>query len=510
MIRHYSVWLVSLTLLLFVVPLRAQSTTIMIGDRVESALDAGDTQRWQITLLETTIVSISVEAMDDALDPMVTLLDPNGVAIISNDDYNYPLSNDALLQVFQIPRTGTYTIEISAFGDTQGSYQLTVSPGYDMLIFADDFSANDGWRQIEQDNADASIADGFLVGEVEGVGNTTNILLEDTPQSDQLYYESKFTNIESRNGWRIGLVFHYVSESSYYRLIINDEGFWQIERVNDEDVSIIQSWRTHPAIVPGAPNFVLGILISGESFDVLYNHQVVGTVYSSGFHYQGQVGLTGLTANMANSMVRFTVDNVQITTPQLVDNHLVLPQNVYATTYNNLIRALERYQIIPINGAIKLTAGQNTIENVQPGISRFSIGGDTRFTEFVLGATISWTVIGDGVAGCGFTFADTSPQNYTLAYVDNSGGYGVSIREGDSFGTGIYGESIDTSATSFSVVIIVVDGKLDYYINNRHVGSMDYDPIAGTISEAIVNFDAIDTDCTFDNIWLWSLDAETD
>ena len=75
-------------------------------------------------------VTITVRATDNQLDPKVTLLDPSGAEVASNDDHDAPddtLSTlDSQIADFVIPSEGTYTIQITGFAGIGGTFELTI------------------------------------------------------------------------------------------------------------------------------------------------------------------------------------------------------------------------------------------------------------------------------------------------------------------------------------------------------------------------------------------------
>lgn len=485
----------------------AQSTSLEIGTITVSSIDNGDVQSYQITLLETSIVSIHVDAQNDTLDPIVRLLDSAGNLVIENDDYNYPESSDALIQAFQIPRTGTYTIEVSAFGDTSGTYQLSILPGYDQLVAEDNIDSGSNWQPITNDSVTLASVDNGLHGEVEGISKSGTLIANGFPEAKDFYFEVTVGNINATTNWQVGIIFRYINPELYYRLVMNDQGFWQLELIRDEEVEVIQSWSTHPAIVPGETDFTLGVLTSGESIDIVYNRQFIATVFSNSVLQEGNVGLAIVTANALGSRVSVDLEHALMTSPAQFDNPFVFPEILAANNVNSLAHTLERQQIIPIGGEVKFTAPQIEIRNINPGVSRFDVATGVTFATFVMGGTIHWQKPGDGIGGCGITFNDMNDQQYTLAYINTDGEYGVSRRDGDSFDIGIFGDGLPIDSDTHSFTLIVLSDQIHYFINNRHIGKMPYSPTSGEIKTAVVNFDGVDTMCTFNDLWLWSLDT---
>ena len=82
---------------------------------------------------EGDIVTITVKATDNQLDPKVSLLDSSGTEIASNDDHESNDSSlgpyDSQIPDFTLPKTDTYTVSISGFAGIGGTFDLTVLPG---------------------------------------------------------------------------------------------------------------------------------------------------------------------------------------------------------------------------------------------------------------------------------------------------------------------------------------------------------------------------------------------
>jgi len=492
---------------IIVTPVYAQSNTVEIGSIIESTISGDGVQTYQLTALETSIISIRAEALDASFDPIIQISDSSGNVIISNDDYDYPNSRDAIIQALVIPRTGTYNIQVSGFGDTSGDYRLSILPGYDTLIVNDVATSQDNWQSSNNNLMSTTPIDDRLRVEIEGISSTNNLIATDLPTGIDYYYAVTFADISASTNWQVGIVFRYINPTLFYRLILNDQGFWQLEWVNGEDITIVQSWSTHPGIVAGATEFTIGVLISGTKFDIVYNDQLIATVYDANINQPGNVGVTAITANAVGSRVAFSIKKITMTTPTLVNNQLSFPELLVASNYTSLAHTLERQKVIPVGGGIKLTAPQSVIRNVDPGVSRFSVASGIEFSEFVMGGTLSWDIIGEGIGGCGITFNTIDDTNYTLAYINIAGEYGISKREGDSFTEGIYASDLVTAnRPSHNFILIVYNNIIHYYINNQHVGTMSYTPVLGEVRTAVVNFDGVDTTCTIDNLWLWSLD----
>jgi hypothetical protein len=134
------------------------------------------------------------------------------------------------------------------------------------------------------------------------------------------------------------------------------------------------------------------------------------------------------------------------------------------------------------------------------------LGRGTTYLDFALGTTVTWTAQAQGVTGCGLILRATDAENYTLAYVDQGGGSGVSIREGDSFQPGIFSENGAAGSNTHHLLIIARGDILYYYLDGRYQGALDSPAANGAVGNAVVNFEPISTSCQFTNTWLWQWD----
>lgn len=499
-----------LCLLLGLLPglwLSAQDAPLAPGDIVEAALAAGETHRYQLRVLELTLISLRMEALAPSLDPVIEVYNSSGELVIKNDDYAYPDQLDAVIQAFITPRTDVYTIEVSGFGDTAGDYRLLAMPGYDSLAGRDSTMAAADWEVVFSDAPFTRLADDRLSLRIEGLSKSVSLLGRHFPIERDLYFEATFDDVIAAANWQAGILFRYVSAESHYRLLVSKRGYWRLERAQGESAVVVRNWSTHPAIAPGETSFRLGVLASGQLFDVVYNGQVVGTVIDDQIKAAaGGVGITARTADALGSRVSFAVTETTMTAPTRIDGKPLFPQHIPAGNYTATANLLARQQVIPAEGAAKLTVPQSRVRNTPPGITRFPVASGASFAEFVIGADLRYEMRAAAKGGCGLIFHYADGENYTLAYVDADGEYGVSRRQGDAFQPGLFGGGLSPAPNEHKLLLLVYGGRLDYYIDGWHVGAMTYPPQSGELGTAVVNFEAVDTNCVFEDLWLWSLD----
>ncbi|MCC6801477.1 MAG: hypothetical protein IT319_01235, partial [Anaerolineae bacterium] len=100
-----------------------------VNDRVPD----NDVFNYTIQANEGEVLTITVRARDNQLDPKVALLDSSESEIASNDDHtlNDPTLGpyDSQIVDVEIPKTDTYTIQISGFAGIGGDFELSIDRG---------------------------------------------------------------------------------------------------------------------------------------------------------------------------------------------------------------------------------------------------------------------------------------------------------------------------------------------------------------------------------------------
>ncbi len=485
---------------------QAQYRLLQVGDFVDGELANGETQRFAINLLELTLLSFRVEAQSDALDPLLEIFDLNGTLVAANDDYSYPDSRDSIIQAFVAPVTGAYTIAVSAVGESNGSYRLHILPGYDVLALRD--------LEVEQTNWEVAHSDA-LVGlseashfalDIQGVGRSAILIGLHLPVERDIYFEAAFQSVQSSNEWQVGLAFRYLAPDRYHRVLLNKNGFWQVERVEAEDVMVLRKWTTHPAIAAGSRSFRLGVLVSGRHFDIVYNGQVVGSAASDAPAEPGGVGIAMRTDRVNGGAVSLSVAQTVVTLPTRVDGMVLLPQRLLARGYYAMTIDLARQQLAPVGGEIRLYLPESFVHRRNPGVSRLPVASNFVFEQFAIGGWLTSSGRENSNGGCGIYFHFNNEENYTLAYVTRSGDAGVSRRSAAGFDPGIYSQGPPPDGEAQYLLAIVTDEVIRLYADQEYIGSMDHQPRTGGIGIAAVNFEEVDTGCSFKDLWLLSFD----
>lgn len=502
MIKYWVV--VLLAVLLVGRQAQAQETeTLQLAVPVNGSLSAGGEQTWAFNARDGQMLSFVVTPTTDALDPVLTIRSSDGVTLISNDDYDYPTSRAALLEGISLPRTGTYTATVSAYGQTAGDYTLTMLPGYAQIAASENFNAASAWARGDSSPLEVLTVDGRLTLALAGIG-VQGLALDAQQSSMQDYYaQVNVSEVSGDNGWQVGISVRQQNADEYYAAFVNSDGLWRFVTRAAQSEGVLRDWSSHPAIVAGETAFSLGVLANGASFEFYYNGQYIGQVTDARSSGAGRTGLLVGTAQLLDASVRAQFDNLLITVPYQGSAGGVFPQALTLGSPTASVQELQRRRLIPSLGEMALVVDESFGQSVRAGVSRFPLGRGLTFSNFAYGATVEIQTQAAGAAGCGLLLRAASDTEYIVAYVDQTGGYGLSPRVNDVFQPGLFGEGLAADGAVYELLVIANDDVLHYYINGQHVGRLNAAALEGGIGIAVVNFEPLDTTCQFRDMWLW-------
>jgi hypothetical protein len=493
---------VPVTLLLTLgAPARAQTSTLVPYVPIEGALN-GDAQSWTFSGRTGEPLSFMVEAISGDLDPVLTISDQTGNRLITNDDYNYPDSRDSLLEAITIPELGTYTATVSAFGETSGDFKLTMQPGYGSLGYEDTFDTSN-WSPVDaatsvsqNESFTLNLQQDHLIG--TAVDNSADAL-------DDFHAEVSLSNVIGSN-WVVGITARQQGANNYYLFGVNHRGEWRFSVHTPDGDRVIRDWLRHPAIRAGETRFTLRLMAAGSSFDFFYNNNIVGRISDSTLTEPGRVGLAVGTTSIA-SVTSAQFDDLIVTVPVQINGAGVTAQQLMIADGLWMVQELQRRRLIPGEGDMVLNVAESFAEYARPGVNVLPLASGSTFNNLVLGATVYPDITADTATGCGLVFRSEDATHYTLAYVDGTGAYGLSQRNGETFGPGIYGENpLLASRDSHHLLVIANGNTLLYYIDGNYAGTLDNPAVDGSIGEAVVNFEPLYSSCHFVNTWLWRWD----
>lgn len=490
-------------LLLFVagMPLNAQEApTLTPGEPVEGTVD-GDPSTYTFYAWKDDVFSFLVEGLD-GFDPILTLRGTGGEVLAVNDDYAYPDHTDSLLQAITIPRNGNYQVQVSGFDGAVGDYRLTMLPGYAELAFHENFNRISGWHS--DDPLQHRAQTGELLLEAVGVQIGGGAYDPQQMELSDFYAQVRVASIAGRSGWTAGLMLRRQANGDHYRLLINSTGQWRFMAVEDGGERVIRDWTPHPAINAGDETFTLGVLVNRQGFDAFYNDRVLGSVQDDAIVGAGHIGVAIITPNALDGEVSARFDDLIVTTPLRVNGDDVFPQQLVRGGRGQLIMELERRRVIPPGGQLILTVDESFVERSAPGVSVVALGRGSQFGDVVVGTTAVLQGGTGGVSGCGLVLRRTGETEYTVAFVDNAGGQGVSERSANTFNGGLFSESERVNVSESVELLVVVLGEvLHFFVDGQHAGTLDVEPVQGEIGGSVLNFDPQSATCRFTDTWVW-------
>jgi hypothetical protein len=478
------------------------SSTLELLTPVEGRVGSGEEQHWTFAASNGEILSFYVKDTSGGFDPMFKISNSAGEVFISNDDYNYPTNGDALLEAITIPRTDTYTVSVSGFQGEAGAYRLTMLPGFSQIDSDENFNGNAVWKALGEP-LQISANDGKLSLALEGA-RLRGIAVNPESNTPPNYYAQVNVNASGgQDGWVAGIAVRIQDADHYYVLNVNSAGQWRFTLHQPDGDQIIRDWTPHPAIVPNKGDFTLGTLVNGVEYDFFYDGQLFGRLSDAMLDSDGEFGLAVETQGSPTSQTTVLFDNLVISVPTLVNDQPIIPQQIVVGQPNDMVAELQRHNLIPGGGEMALTLDQSFVESRHPGVERLMLGRGMTYQDFALGTTVTWQAAAPGMTGCGLALRASDDTHYTLAYIDQTGGYGVSLRDGDSFQPGIFGTTPDFQAGAHHLLVIARGDILYYYVDGQYKGTLENKTVDGAIGDAVVNFEPISTSCTFTNTWLW-------
>lgn len=470
---------------------------------IESSITPGFEESWQFVARDGEVLSFRVERVSGQFDPIVEIRTLNGETLVSNDDYDYPNTRNALIEAFTFPATSSYRVVVRGYAGTGGAYRLTMLPGYGTLFVTERFNAEVNWGS---DVGSVSSAASAMRIRAEGVATEAQAYPNTPIAFSDAYTHVSFQQIEGVRGWQVGLILRRQAPlDAHYRFEVNNSGMWRFVRRFDGTETVVGDWRPHPAIVAGTSQFTFAVLAQGVNFDVFYNGQFIGNVTDDAIRGEGTYGISLTTANAIGAEVSIQVDNLLITQPVVVDGQPLFPQRIPSNSNGSVVvRDLQRRNVIPTGGDMTLALQRSSARLNGIGVLRFPLTRGTLYGNMAIGATVTWSTDSSGISGCGLALRTTQAgDDFYLGYVDSAGGYGLAHQTPAGFTSGWYGNTHDIGPGPYHLVLVGNGPRIHYFIEGYYAGALESNRLFGEIGQAVVNFDALNTECQFENVWLW-------
>lgn len=115
------------------VPTPTTAQTLTLGVAITDSIDRGEfSEVYTIQGNTGDVITVTMKQLEESLDPLLIILDPQGREIARNDDAT-PETRDASVANLELSASGIYTViatrYLQQFGDGTGSFNLGVAPG---------------------------------------------------------------------------------------------------------------------------------------------------------------------------------------------------------------------------------------------------------------------------------------------------------------------------------------------------------------------------------------------
>jgi len=189
------------------------------------------------------------------------------------------------------------------------------------------------------------------------------------------------------------------------------------------------------------------------------------------------------------------------------DGEYVFAGSIVDGTASQTIQELERRHLMPSGGRLLFEVSESFIDNRNPGVDLLTLGQGITAESFAFGTTLTIEpeVSVEGTVGCGLLMSYRDETDHIVAFVDNVGGYGVSRRNGEGYGDGLFDTNPNwVERRRHNLVTVVNNGTINFWVNGLYVGGLQVEVTPGEVGNAALNFDPINITCQFTNTWLWS------
>lgn len=471
--------------------------------RIDSTLTAGSVESWQFSAAQGEIISL-VATAGSGLDPRLVVISETGAVLATNDDYDYPRTRDAAIQAMTAPYTGRYTVQVESVLNTSGNYTLTRLRGFAEQPDLDGSDTQSSWT-VSQDALGLEAVPDALRLTLAGNGLEALAFREAMARLSNFYMHMTVEVENARPGWIVSVSFRQQAADTYYLFSVDDRGWWRLQRNEGGMLSTLRDWTDHPFIPANVSAFDLGVLANGDALELYYNGNPITYVVDPVLE-SGVIGVGVGTRPGLESEVQIRFDAIQITTPLIrEDGRAAVSDQFILGDTSVIMRQLEHRREVPTGGELALNVPESSMQSADLGVARLGLGRGTAYGDFVMATEVQIQTDNPTTpAGCGiYLRAIDDPEQYVLAYLDQTGGYGLTAFDGIAFDEGIF--QIDRSLVGgeHQLLVIAYQDVLRYYVDGQFVGEINAASVEGSVGNAAVNFAPNVTSCTFENTWLW-------
>lgn len=443
---------------------------------------------------------------------------------------------------FTMPADGPCTVTLTRQGNTAGSYDVRLLPGYAGLTRWDTFSPSTDSLHMEwEPYASANMTVTILREQLRIEVMKDNLVAYALPTGDGLiwddsYIQADFTIDGSPSYFEYGFVLRSDDPGDhFYTVTFSSDGDYSVYYF-DGEWQTVQDYTVNPVIDASDTHPRMGVLVQGNLFKLYFNGRFVAEV-SDPMNYASE-GLSGLAA--ATTVEQFDgltvfVDNVVVTRPyspgtgivpfggQIVMQPtptkpgllgslgtiktpvpptptlpLVLPtdtpvQSTYPARLERwasaspaeIVDELRALGVVPAGGEVTLTVPSSYGDTAAEGFNWYPLGRGKTFRNFVLGFDARLIYSG-AEAGCGMYFRSSETgSDSALVFEDGWALLGEFDADGQMLDSSVLLETdavVPGQGVTNRVLVIALENVTLMYVNGVLVAETVFVPKAGELA----------------------------
>lgn len=443
---------------------------------------------------------------------------------------------------FTMPADGPCTVTLTRQGNTAGSYDVRLLPGYAGLTRWDTFSPSTDSLHMEwEPYASANMTVTILREQLRIEVMKDNLVAYALPTGDGLiwddsYIQADFTIDGSPSYFEYGFVLRSDDPGDhFYTVTFSSDGDYSVYYF-DGEWQTVQDYTVNPVIDASDTHPRMGVLVQGNLFKLYFNGRFVAEV-SDPMNYASE-GLSGLAA--ATTVEQFDgltvfVDNVVVTRPyspgtgivpfggQIVMQPtptkpgllgslgtiktpvpptptlpLVLPtdtpvQSTYPARLERwasaspaeIVDELRALGVVPAGGEVTLTVPSSYGDTAAEGFNWYPLGRGKTFRNFVLGFDARLIYSG-AEAGCGMYFRSSETgSDSALVFEDGWALLGEFDADGQMLDSSVLLETdavVPGQGVTNRVLVIALEDVTLMYVNGVLVAETVFVPKAGELA----------------------------
>ncbi len=444
---------------------------------------------------------------------------------------------------FTMPTDGHCTAVLTRQGNTAGTFEARLLPGYASLTKWDTFGPNmDSLHMEWEPYASANMTVTILRERLRIEVMKDNLVAFALPTGDDLiwddsYIQADFTIDGSPSYFEYGFVLRSDEPGDhFYAVTFSSDGDYSVYYF-DGEWQTVQGYTVSPVVDGNNTQPRVGVLVQGNVFKLYFNGRFVAEV-SDPMNY-ASAGLSGVAAaTTVDQFETLTVfaDNVVVTRPYSPGTGIVpfggeagaqptptkpgllgalgtvktpvpptptlplaLPtetpvvQSAYPARLESwasaspaeIVNELSMLGIVPMGGEVTLTVPSSYGDTSSEGFNWYPLGRGKTFRDFVLGFDARLIYSGEG-AGCGMYFrASETGSDSALVFEDGWSLLGEFDASGQMLDSSVLLETdavIPGQGVTNRVLVIAMEGFTLMYVNGVLVADTEFVPKAGELA----------------------------